>query len=86
MAIIHTKRNFICAYEALPEDSIIEIFLVGLDMDGNAVRRRLLTQPIGAYPQALEWALKMADMMASPVEIVTFTTEELAQRLLKGQG
>lgn len=83
MTVIRTDRNFVCAYDALPEDEFIDVYLTGEDTAGNSLRRRLLTQPIDQYPQALEWALGMADVMARPMEIVTITAEEHEDRLLR---
>lgn len=80
MSVIHTKRNFVCAYEQLPEDSFVDTVLIGMDMKGNPTRQRLLTQPIDQYQGAVDWAVSMADAMASPIEIVPMTAEEYERR------
>lgn len=80
MSVIHTKRNFVCAYEPLPEDRYADIVLVGEDMDGKPKRHRLLTQPIDQYQEAVNWALGMANVMASPIEVMPITAEEYERR------
>lgn len=80
MSALRTKRNFVLAYEPLPEDKYADINLMGLDMSGNQVRKRLLTQPIDQYQAAVKWALSMADQMASPIEVIPLTADEYEQR------
>lgn len=80
MSVIRTERNFVCAYETLPEDRYVDIVLIGEGMDGKPKRHRLLTQPIDQYHEAVNWALGMADVMASPIEVMPITAEEYERR------
>jgi hypothetical protein len=74
MAVIKTKRNFVCAYEPTEQDSFVEVWLTGDQ------RRLMLTQTIDHYQKAVDWAVGMADQMALPLEVVTVTASEYLRR------
>lgn len=78
MGVINTKRNFVCAYDALPGDAYIATYI-----NGSERRYLLLTQPIDEYGPTLEWALSIADRMERPLEIITLTEAEYVSLLLK---
>lgn len=80
MPVIHGNRNFVSAYEPLPEDRFVDTVLIGMDIDGQPKRNRLLTQPIEKYQEAVDWAVSMADVMAAPIEVVPMTAEEYERR------
>jgi len=80
MSVIHGNRNFVCAYEPLPDDRYVDTVLIGMDMNGQPKRNRLLTQPIEKYQEAVDWADNMADVMAAPIEVVPMTAEEYERR------
>jgi hypothetical protein len=71
MAVIKTGRNFVCAYEPLPEDRFVETWL-----NGSEERHLLLTETIDHYDAAVKWAVGMADQMASPMEVIPITEPE----------
>jgi hypothetical protein len=71
MSVIKTKRNFVCAYEPLPEDQYVETWLIG-----SEERHLLLTQPIDCYQEAVDWAVGMADKMALYIDVVPITDAE----------
>lgn len=73
MAIITTKRNTVYAYEPLPDDSFVQIYL------GRPTGRHLLgTRGIGAYQSAVKWAVGIADQMAQPITIMPISAAEFA--------
>lgn len=80
MAVIHTKRNFVCAYEPIDGDCFVETWVCGEKVDGAPSRRLLLTQTIDQYRAAVDWAVSMAYQMACPIEVVPITGAEY-QRL-----
>ncbi|WP_166042139.1 hypothetical protein [Sphingosinicella sp. YJ22] len=75
MAVIATKRNFVCAYEPLPEDSFVETWV-----QGSERRYLLLTQPIARYDKAVAFAVNLADQMAQCLEVIPITAGEFLDR------
>lgn len=76
MSVIKTGRNFVCAYEPEPGDSLVVTYLFGEAPTGEGVGHELLTQPIDRYQEAVEWAVAIAEQMAWFIEVVTLTTAE----------
>ncbi|MBL4917083.1 hypothetical protein [Szabonella alba] len=75
MAILKTDRNTVYAYEPLPEDSFVQTYL------GTPEGRKLLTTcPVADYRAAVGWAVRMADRMAYPVELVPMTAGEFTAK------
>lgn len=70
MSIIKGKRNFVCAYEPLEDDSFVQVFITG------DKRRLLSTRTIDTYQEAVDWAVSMVDQMANPIEIVPISASE----------
>ncbi len=75
MPVIHTKRNFVCAYEPQDGDCFVETWLGGYELDGSA-KRWLFTQNIEEYRAAVDWAVGIADQMVHPLEVVPITGAE----------
>lgn len=76
MSVIKTKRNFVCAYEPLAEDRFVDTWI-----GGEPHRYRLLTQPIHEYSDAVAFAVRMADQMAWPIEVIPITSGEYLARI-----
>ena len=75
MAIIKTKRNYVCAYDPMPEDTFVCTWLMGSEQ-----RHLMSTKTIDHYDSAVAWAVGMADKMAHPIEVVTVDGAEFLQR------
>lgn len=75
MSVIKTERNFVLAYEPLPEDSFVHTFVIG-----SEERHLLLTQTIDKYQEAVDFAVSMADQMEMYIEVVPVTGAEYIQR------
>jgi len=71
MAVLKGPRNYVCAYEPLPEDQYVETWLVG-----SEERHLLLTQPIERYREAVDWAVSVMDKFASPISVLPVTARE----------
>ena len=75
MTIIKTKRNFVCAYDPMPEDMFVCTWLMGSEQ-----RHLMSTKTIDHYESAVAWAVGMADQMAQPIEVVTVDGVEYLRR------
>ncbi len=88
MSVIKTKKrkvvghmlpiNFVCAHEPLPQDSFVETYLTFPDG-----QRLFVTQTIDQYQAAVDWAVKMVDQMAWPIEVVPITMSEYLRKTRK---
>lgn len=74
MAVIKTKRNFVCAYDPLEQDCFVETWMNGEQ------RYLLLTQTIDQYRSAVDWAVSMVGQMAWPIEVVPISGVEYLRR------
>lgn len=71
MAVIHTKRNMVFAYEPQAGDTHVLTLIV------SPTERYLLTaQGIEAYADAVAWAVSMADQMAQGVTVMPISCTE----------
>jgi hypothetical protein len=75
MAVIHTKRNMVCAIEPMERDSWVETLIGG---------KRIAMQPIAQYEAAVKWAVSMADQFDPPIHIVPIDANDLA--VLRGES
>lgn len=75
MTVIRTKQNIVCAYDPLPEDRFVCIWLMGSEK-----RHLLSTRSIDQYRAAVNWAVGMADQMAHPIEVVPISGAEYLTR------
>jgi len=73
--IIHTKRNYVCAYKPLPQDAFVLVWVKGSDG-----LRLLKTTPIAYHARAVNLALEIADDMEHPVEVVPVSGVEYIRR------
>jgi len=71
MAVIPTTRNFVYAYDYLPEDAFVQTLLTGTE--GRYV---FSTKPIDEYYDAVAFAVSIADMMEHGVTVLPITFQE----------
>jgi hypothetical protein len=72
MPVHMTERNFVTAYEPLPDDMMVRTIISG----GDGSARTLSTQHIDQYKAAVDWAVSMADQFEHPVHVVPISAEE----------
>jgi hypothetical protein len=70
MAVYHTKRNMVAAYEPEPQDRWVKT-VIGT--------RCLLVQHIDQYQQAVDWAVSMADQFDPPLHILPFDVNDMVK-------
>jgi hypothetical protein len=68
MAVIHTKRNLVLAYEPLDRDLWVKTLI------GN---RQLLMQTIDQYQAAVDWAVSMADQFDDLLTVLPIDIADL---------
>lgn len=71
MAIIHTKRNTVYAYDPQPDDVLVSVGWSAPGDDG--IHRRTISlpyRPIYEYAAAVDWATNIADKMAYPIHVL----------------
>ncbi len=71
MSVVKTNRNYVCAYEPLPEDQYVETWLIGSEQ-----RHLLLVEPIDRYREAVDWAVSVVDRFAAPITVLPVTASE----------
>lgn len=75
MTVHHTKRNMVCAYDPLPEDMFLEIWL------SNPEGRYIFsTKTIDKYSEAVDWAIGIADTIEGHIDVLPITGEEYLHR------
>ncbi len=72
MSYIQTKRNRVYLSKPLPTDTVVATYLHGT----FGPRHLLCVQPIANYQRSINWALRMADYMAGPIDLMTYESEE----------
>ena len=69
MAVIHTKRNMVCAYDPLPTDNVVK----------TRIGTAKVFAPITHYRAAVREAVESADHMEAHVDVIPMGIDEFVK-------
>ena len=77
MAIIHTERNIVYAYDPMPDDVLVQTGWFVPIGDKHMRPIYLPYEPITSYGASVKWAKGIADEMAFPIHVLPLNHSDM---------